>query len=298
MKKNIWGIAALSLLAMLATSCANEAVEKKNNDNVINYGVATGKQTLSRAAETITTTLESGFEVFVHYTTGGEYEHSPLQVSGSDWDYVGGPYYHPTNGLSHYAIYPTTAPTTIDGEAATYDITVSGDTDIVAASATTTATNATAEMTFKHLLSKINFVVTSMADETIALVVSDIELHNIDNAALFTLPNDNSGVWGGSSATGDFTYNLSAEGAGLMLLPQQFTADLSTGYFTFTYTMTQNNVVIGGDTVTMALGDLTPVWASGTGYRYVISFEGPEVITYDVNVDPWAEDTNVTVTVQ
>ncbi len=218
MKKNIWGLAALPLLAVLATSCANETIETKNSENVISYGIAAGKQTLSRADIVTKDDLEAGFDVLVHYTvSGSEYENSPLTVSyGTDWTYAGGPYYHPTNGLSHYAIFPEETPSSIDGQTAVFAYPVSGDTDLIAASATTTATGATADLMFKHLLSKINFVVAEMEDPTLTLVVSNIELVNLDNAASFTLTNtDSEGEWG--TATGKntddapYTYGIAAD---------------------------------------------------------------------------------------
>lgn len=303
MKKNFLGLAAIPMLALLATSCAQETVEIKGGDNVLTYGVATGKQTLSRAAEATVADLEDGFDVSVFYTTGAAFDPATLTVSGSGgvWSYAEHPVYHPTTALSHYAAEP--AQTFAGGGAAvSFPFTANGEIDLIAAADETTnadATAATAQMTFNHLLSQINFEVTGKLADNIAIEIGNITLNGLADASTYTLSNGNTGSW--AAPTGDaatYTYTFGAADAttgkyvgvtdgGLMLMPQT-----PAGSFTFTYTLksADTDAVIGTGSPVVPFSSInnTP-WTAGLRYLYVINFTSPVTIEYKVDVNPWED---------
>ncbi len=311
MKKTFWGLAAIPMLALLATSCAQETVETKDGDNLLTYGVATGKQTLSRAAEATAADLEDGFDVSVFYTDGAAFDPATLTVSGSGgvWSYAGYPVYHPTTALSHYAAEP--AQTFAGGGAeVSFLFTADGEIDLIAAADETTnadQTAATAQMTFNHLLSQINFAVTGKLADNIAIEIGNITLNGLANASTYTLNNGNTGSW--AAPTGDaatYTYTFGAADAttgdyvgangGLMLMPQT-----PAGSFTFTYTLksADTDAVIGTDTKVVPFSSINnTTWEKGLRYLYVINFTSPVTIEYNVVVNPWQEGTPGAVTIQ
>ncbi len=308
MKKNFGRLAAIPLLAMLATSCGQEVVETKDS-NVISYGIATGKQTLSRATEVIVDDLYGGFDVSAIYTgTGTAFGNFTVSYSGGAWGY-GTEVYHPTDGLSHYTVVGTETGFAAGGTSATFGYTAVGQEDLIAAATTTTAANATANLTFKHLLSQVNFAVNGLEDTNIAITISDISLSNLENAGTYTLGNGNEGTWAlAGTNTGAYTSALTAQsdptatytfmGSSLMLMPQAFTEDFTDGGFSFTYTLKDGDVTIGNGTVNMPFGDAafaqyTQTWEPGTRYLYVITFETPNKLKYNVvEVKGW-EDPNL-----
>jgi hypothetical protein len=308
MKKNFLGLVALPVLALLATSCAQETVETKSG-NVLSYGVATGKQVLSRAELTEKNDLYGGFSVDLYYTAGGVFSPSYLTVKSTDegatWGY-GSVVYHPAAGLSHFAFYPLAGSNAVKNfttpGSAILNYASQGDVDLVAAAAQTTQDEPEASIIFKHILSQINFkVAPQKSSDNIIAEVGKITLSGVNNAGYYTLSSaTNEGTWAQQYGADLYTdtydlalmdavtgaYDVSADG-GLMLMPQTLPSGAK---FSFTYTLksADTGIVIGeGQSLPAEASLAGQVWDPGLKYTYIISFEGPAVIKYTVDVNGW-----------
>jgi hypothetical protein len=354
MKKMLIGVAALPLLALLATSCAQEIVETKGDgEKYINYGVAAGKQTLgTRAAEINLATLQSdqngiGVEVFYDGLPASysneRYTLTYVQGAGvmGDWQYNNGtPVLHPAGAIYHYSTYPpvlnnipgytrpgghTTPPSfpyTVS------DNSVTPHQDLIAASYKTTNDNqaaATANLTYRHLLSQINFAVVGL--EGYRVNVSNVSLNNVYDTNTFTFVQADAvapaagypGSWDTPSGSGaDYSYNGTGQadnfattsitpvtiGNGtnaLMVMPQELHGNTLGPNFSFSYTIQYNNggnyvnIPGGAGTVEVDLTDTamfpdTKEWEPGKRYLYVIYFESPVIIKYVVqDVEEWED---------
>ena len=321
MKKFAWGLAAIPLLALLATSCNKETVEAKGDaGKVLTFGVATGKQTLSRAAEVNLDYLMQGQQLTVQsYKTGeGSLNKSyVLAHNGSKWDYDGSATeYHPIFELNHFSVYPAVAPglgtLVYDGTEASFDYTVPNElaaqTDLMAATATTTndsEEDAKAMLLYSHLLSQVNFAIVGI--EGIEITVDNIAVNGVKNTGTYTF---GAAGWGSTAALNgasaypyqatvstnledadETVYNLRTEANALMLMPQTFVG--GDGNFSFTYTMrnslgallTEENVPVSVDFGATELAAYTNRWEPGKRYLYVINFEAPYLLSFDVDID-------------
>ncbi len=206
MKKELWGFAALPLLALLAASCIKESVESKD-DKPITFRAAVGKQTLSRAGELkigALQTASSTTPILVRsYKTGDPsasvYKEFNLSYAvATGWSYTPAEF-HPVFGLTYYAYYPATGVTyntaTSNGSSASFSYTVPGaddQVDLVAATTTTTAASAEdakATLEFGHVLSQINFAIQGM--EEVKIAITDIEVSGVRNSGTYTF----GGTW-------------------------------------------------------------------------------------------------------
>jgi hypothetical protein len=328
MKKNFLGLVALPVLALLATSCAQETVETKSG-NVLSYGVASGKQVLSRVKPTDAGTLQedtNGLNVYVYYTNAvngvvkafektadgdvlnikyAEATEATETTAATEagWYYTG-TIYHPENPLSHFVTYPDELAAggifTTAGQAS-FDYTVEdGGTDLVAAATATSQDDAEADLSFKHILSQINFKVVAPTDTELSIAsFSGIKLAGLKETNTYTLPGYSWGTAGDAEKDVEYTYDLVAEAnqdggytgvtnAALMLMPQTLAAGST---FTFSYTIedTAGAVIRSGSNVSVPFSKFTtiPAWVQGTKYLYTISFEDPEKLTYTVAVGSW-----------
>ena len=342
MKKLMRGFAALSLPALLVTSCAQETIETKTSDgNHLSYGIATGKQTAgTRATEVDISDLEAaaGFKVeAVNFNGTGTFANRTytLTKTGASstamglWVYNGGtPVLHPNGTLDHYSTYPSALASQTNYTAGnlTFDYEVpashSAQEDLIAASYQTTnatAVTATANLTFKHLLSQINFAVVGL--DGYRITITDIKLNNIRSKGTFTFDTASTtpgatypGTWSNQTTSASYSYVINGtntvtsngpavifgdgvKGGGrnnaLMLLPQS----VSGRNFTFDYTMEYDAgggsylpFDSGSVTVNLnSLGSSAPTeWVAGKRYLYTIYFETPIIIRYEVDVvSPW-----------
>jgi hypothetical protein len=220
MKKLFLGLAAFPMLAMLATSCGKEMVETNNDhENIINFGVATGKQTVgTRAAEADITTLRSdpaGLTVKSYQADGTPYRDFVIQYStwagnsadtGSGWSYQT-PVLHPAFEVKHFSVWPTTMNTSLayDGSQATFGYDVAGNVDLMVASATTTQAtqaSATAPLIYKHILSQINFAIAGGVGAYIH--VQNISIGGIPSVGTYTFGSSN--IWSSLSDRRNHAY--------------------------------------------------------------------------------------------
>ncbi len=320
MKKNFLGLAAIPMLALLATSCAQETVETKGGDNVLTYGVATGKQVLSRAAEVDVDDLVGGFTATVRYTDdGAAYDVFTVKNEGAGWVYgkvennvfEADVVYHPVRELVHYAVVPnqTYSDGLVDGSSASFFYSVGGindQVDLIAASdktQNTSATAATANLVFKHLLSQVKFTLAQPTDTNLTAEVTDLSINAVNNNGLFTInaieaDADGFGAWSLVQGTASYDCEVNATES-LMLMPQEFVGETAT--FSFNYTVKdENNVVVrtnGATKVSVKLSDLTfgtgddakAEWEMGKKYNYTINFQDPVVLSYEPTVELWEE---------
>ncbi len=341
--KNVFrGLAALTLPALLVTSCAKEVVESKIEDGkaYIGYGIATGKQTAgTRVKEAVVSDLNAGFKVYVNDGTAiwGSTGMYTVSNDGSNWIYNGGvPVLHPGNALYHYTTHPKSlsgagglAATNLTANPSFTYVVTDGQEDLIASAASTNNSSqlaATANLTFKHLLSQINFAVKGMHGYRIT--VSNIMMHDVMSTRTYNFgTNGTIGAWSNTAATvvADYSYTIDATNGGiidyptsstaptaadnlfsankagtLMLMPQSFGTS-TTGYFEFDYTIeispdgTNYYSLIPSGKVKVPLGsqDLAQrSWAPGYRYLYTIYFESPIVIKYNVTqIDPFVDGT-------
>lgn len=326
MRKFFWGFAALPLLALLATSCNKETVESKG-DNVLAFKAATGKQTLGRAAEVNLADLQDEELTVESYKATDHSLYNEFILSyGTEWTYS--PIvFHPTGfGLNHYSAHPAQTLTNTSG-VVTFDYTVEDDADtqedLMVASASTTAASpaaATANLTYKHILSQVNFAI--QGKENLIVEITDIQVVGVKNAGTFTFntigATGDAGTWALTTDVDDYAYTsvngdatdgtddilyLGNPGGSsgntntnaLMLMPQSFAAGDVAG-FTFNYELRNLN---GGDVIesgsaTVNFADLSmKTWNQGKRYLYIIIFD-PILLQFTVDIEEDWVDYNTT----
>ncbi len=208
------------------------------------------------------------------------------------------------------------------GGVAEFDYVVAdGNEDLIFASAETTNDSqdaATADLTFEHLLSQVNFAVKSPetgADgivytatiNSIEVNVNSTDTYNAENgwSGTVTTPetyiyNVNGGA-GNVSTDGELVYLGNGGGTytfenALMLMPQAPGA--GAGSFTFNYTLEGDGDFEQTETITVNFSDLEVAteWAAGFRYVYVINFETPVYIKYNVvDVTAWEDGDEIDV---
>jgi hypothetical protein len=334
MKKIQWGFAAFPLLALLATSCNKEAVETNRDDEkVITFGVATGKQTLSRAAEINSVNLLTETLFVDAYQSGtpnffdnfelkhNEDGYDPSEGSGG-WGYAAMGTFHPNYDLVYYSVHPTTnASVSYNGTDAAISYTVA-DEDLIAATATTTPTSTTANLTYGHLLSQVNFAIQGLTG--VDITVSDIKVNNVHGSGtyLFPMADDSWTVFDDADQNYDYVapatttdgdegeaiVYLGNQGGNdpaendktnaLMLMPQTIET-ASTITFTYTLVDSDNDAPLSevNASASVDLKDLSTAWLPGKRYLYTIVFESPSVIKFEVSVGDWTDDTPGTIPV-
>lgn len=322
MKKiNYLSLAVLSLLLMM-TSCESERVES-NTDEQISFGIALGKQTVSRAPEF--SYWGNGGEIKVQaYPTGGtvRWNEFTLTYNGTAWA-AAPPAKQPGYLIDYYAWYPVAGPTgfTYDGTAATINYTVpvvASQQDLIAAMKRTKDAGVT--LGFYHILSQVNFAVQGIAN--VKINITNISITGVDDAGVYTF-GETGGSW--ASQTGGATYvygpksgsahevvsnttgivYLGNGGTGnyantnaLMLMPQTHTG--GSGAISITYAITDMaDTPLKNGTATVDLADFstTTAWVMGKRYIYLVDFTdllaGGD-ITFSVTVTPWENSDPVT----
>ena len=233
MKKKFWGLAAIPLLALLATSCGKEETVETNDggEKAITFRTNTGKQTLSRASEITTDDLKNAPVVRVkayNATVANTFykEFALRYDAGADavfgagkWTYnTNTPEFHPSFPLVHFSTYPTEQTySDVSGSGAKFSYTVNDNVgtpqeDLIAAWAKTTNAAATgagendaeANLVYKHALSQVNFAVKGL--KNVLITISNISVNGVKNRGEYTfLPSGSpSNPW--NAVTGDATY--------------------------------------------------------------------------------------------
>jgi hypothetical protein len=327
MRRITLGLATLSLLASLATSCANETIETPkgvNNDNGLAFGVATGRQTTgaTRAAEATIETLQAAGVTVLSYEQGKtEQQIFELAYAEGAWTYDN-QIAHPAYTMAHFSVFPANAGTFVyNGSSATLEYNAStADADLMVANTTTTAESATATLNFKHILSQINFAIQGLEDAVIT--VKGIVL-DVPATATYTFGTG----WGAATGQEEFPYTpaveavasetdatiylgnysttVTGESNGLMMIPQTL-AEGATLSFQYSLTIGGVSPLTGTDSygfkpVTIDLSTLTggaTAWEPSKRYLYTLSFSSTEYNRVGFNVtvtDPWTDETGANV---
>lgn len=323
MKKQIFGIAALSLL-FVATSCSDETRESGNDlKDQISFRTALGKQT--KAAEF----TDADWQIDDRLTVNAYPVNSTvltntftLTYDGAAWGY-GTPFNQPGYALRYYSYYPATnvSNAAVITDSYKFDYVIEAlaadQKDLIAASANTNS--AVVTLPFSHILSQVNFALTKIPGVKIK-ITTDISVIGVKSSGTYTFgaatpwapvatpatyvykpltgTNITDGTTGGTSYMGNGHTDRTKDNA-LMLMPQSFEAEAD-GTFSFAYSLTPvksdgtDDTPITG-TVTANLCDFElSTWAPGKRYLYVIDFSaflagGP--ITFTVSISPWEDAT-------
>ncbi|MDL2247923.1 fimbrillin family protein, partial [Bacteroides sp. OttesenSCG-928-J23] len=281
MRKQLLGLAAISLL-LGVTSCTEETVETVNDGkNNIEFKTVLGKQTMSRATETTELTLRSGglnvYSYFPGETTA--FQTFNLTYSGG-WIADPADVNQPGRALRYYSVHPNAAGTATNATTSSYafEYTIpaaAGDQkDLIAATNTTAAS--VVDLQYQHILSQVNFAV--MAMENVKIKISSITVNKIMDKSTYTFGTG----WGTlSQNSGDpaYTYPLNATSlatlangtstareplmdtnGALMLMPQTFDAEAD-GTFSIVFSLTTTSIVgfDAGDKIIIELPTSTNV---------------------------------------
>lgn len=313
MEKSLFkGIAALSLITVLASGCTQETVESRG-DKQIKFNPVVGKQT--RASE------------FIYWTAGDQINVSAFGVGGTalyrvftltyggggfnDWSY-GTPIAHPGVPLVFYSFYPedNVSAILLDGTSGTFDYTIldeDNQEDLIAASESTP--DHLVGLQFKHLLSQVNFAIWGI--EGVKVGVTNIQISGVADTGTYTFGQ------GWSNRSGDATYSYTAAGAEItdgtseilylgnmgggnpadnandnafMLLPQEFSTP-GVSFINFDYTIYDtDDVELRTGSASIDLSELgTTTWDTGKRYLYMMDFSGDE-ISFFITVNSWEDD--------
>lgn len=322
MKKILF--AAVAALAI--TSCSqNEEFENPNQKAEINFSTIVSKAT--RASELTTDGLKE-YKVFA-YNTGTDVMSADVSLDGKEfmngvllkWDDTNknwgmdpaGPYYWPLDEkIQFFAYSPVsgvtyTAPTGSATGYPSFNYTigdVASQKDLVVAYANDKTKpetpNTPVELTFKHILTQINFKLKG-SDADYTYTVTEISLSDIQNTGTFTYDEPSKiGDWSSTSGTGTYVYaatysdftgtadlTIATGDNGLMLMPQTLgenakikitysTKKGDTGYFDGT-----KEVSLKGET-----------WKAGDKILYTLSLpSGAEGVTFKSTVGGWNKET-------
>ena len=279
MKKSFrWGLAALPLLTMLATSCNQERVEsRKDRDSQITFKAAIGKQTLSKASEWTNSSWvpnTSALSVWA-YSSLGQFNEpgSPgasfvIGYDGVDWNYAGTPVTQPGYPIAYYSYYPETnisglITPTVSGASFAYTVQGIGTQEDLIAACVPSTLNTVIALNFDHVLSQVNFAVQGI--EGMYITLSNMSVNGVKNGGTYTFVSGWGTTPAGSANYAYVTHSTAATtfpatdgtngilylgnkgGAtqtdnnndnALMLMPQTFPTAGTGGNFTFDYLIT------------------------------------------------------------
>lgn len=169
----------LGLAVAAMTSCSNDELMEVNTNNVITFESHVDKGT--RAVTNTTTAGLTKFYVFGNYGTTNVLTNVAVTKNGETWEYDNPvPWTANTYNFAAYATKNESAQITpaYNNGVLTFSNVVANDAnDIVAATATANnqkLDNNAVALTFKHLLSKVQFTLTNAATENYKMKVSDI----------------------------------------------------------------------------------------------------------------------------
>ena len=316
-------ILLVAVAALAITSCSqNEEFENPNQKAEINFSTIVSKAT--RASELTTDSLKKsdGFQVYA-YNTGQDVMKADLSLAGKEfmngvllkWNETdknwgmnpAGPYYWPLDEkIQFFAYSPVsgvtyTAPTGSGYPSFNYTIgDVASQKDLVVAYANDqtkpNTPNTPVELTFKHILTQINFKLKG-SDADYTYTVTEISLSDIQNKGTFTYDEPSKiGAWSSTSGTGTYVYaatysdftntadlTIATGDNGLMLMPQ---ALLETAKIKITYSTKKDNKKYFDGTKEVSLKDI--VWNAGDKILYTLSLpSGAEEVTFKSTVGSW-----------
>lgn len=312
MKKSLL---VLGLAVVAFTSCSNDEVLDINKNTNITFDSFVNKGTRA-----VTQTTTAGIDkIYVYGSFGNTEVFSNKEVTkvGTDWTYEN-PVAWTANNYKFAAYATANTSTQLDnnnnisydkasGSLTFSDYVPTNANDLVAAVTSVDNTglaNQTVNLTFKHLLAKVQFAFTNSADNgTYTMEISDIKFSVLPQGDCVF--NGTAATWTAEGAATEMTIagttveDNVAEGTAWtsedqIVVPNQ---DLSTVMATFTATFkdVSKNIVYTKkyENVSLSLDGEGSKWQAGYSYKYTGSISSTtEYIKFNVSaVEGWAEST-------
>lgn len=308
-------IATMATLAIAGCS-QNEDAENAISKSAISFSTAVGKAT--KATPMVTANFAE-FKVYAYDTENvfaADTDLSSVFMNGvavtksaSVWNAAGGPFYWPAAGKVQFFAYSPAV--NVTGYAATtgypsFSYTIQdAQEDLLTATAFDKSKNGNAvPLTFKHILTQINF--SANLEAGFNYVITNIEIAGVNNAGTYKYATDN-GTWtvttpadavsytyaGKFDATpaGDGVANFSTGANALLLMPQTLPAGAKINV-TYTATATTGNKVetFNG---TKSVDIAGTAWELGKNIRYILTLPNDaEAVSFAPAVDEWVEATD------
>ena len=301
MKKNYLLMIALITVTFFGAGCSKE--EEGSNELKVTTNV-TKSLTKSMVSEFSGSTIG----VFV----AGISENSTAIVSTGANAVAVTPSIPITADATVYAWYPATGgEITNPTSTSTKDITVVNADDFAATDqtdylyatpATVTTTNRTAELTFKHALSKVIFKVKKVDDfsgtgDLSAIALSSTETPFLSGSGTMTIADGSiSGLTATDNLTytGSYTLTTTAQEAVALVAPTTLAANTSA-----TSTITITLTIDDDDSYSTTLPVLeTSEWAAGNTYTYNITVKNGELEIGNVSITPWGVNNETSLDVE
>lgn len=317
--KKIFILTAVMTAAIFTGCITDEGNVQGTPDTYLGFNV--GNEAVTRAAIQDNDTIkDETLHVYSFYNEDGtSWRNFLLSYTTAGWSY-GNPVYHPTGHfIHHFSTVPDqyaalTQLGNVSGRAGyeapfTYTVKpVAEQEDLIAAKVTTSSESPTANLVYKHLLTKVNFTVKAPTESNIKLVITNLQFVGLLNSGTYPLsasewqdewilgqtrngyfyPHDFSAVQG-TDVVGD---------SNLMLMPQEFIGETTPSRIMFNYEIWQND-----ETKPIASGlsfyTLNEVWEQGEARRYIIDFDctikNLPKIKFTVSVEDWGEETTTNI---
>ena len=301
-------LAAVAALAIVGCS-QNEEIENVGQKTKID--VTTAVKGTTRAAvtnnDTFTAFTVSGYTVvdIANSGLGTAYMNEDYTGKKGNWTTTGDDVYWPLNEKMEFFAYPTTLkanfqvpPTGYPTLSYTIGDNATAQTDLVVAhkSVSSVPTDGKLILTFKHLLTRINFSY-KPENNAYAYTVSSITIKGVEGGnATYTFDADDKGNWSAGSdknvdyvypvlanptAGDDGVYALDTDNGSLMLLPQS----VASKTISVTYKTVKDGHTYFDDTKVVTLG-ADANWGIGQAIRYTLTLPvGATKMTVDTDVE-------------
>ena len=302
-------LTAVAALAIVGSS-QNEYIE--NVGQKVKIDVTTAVKGTTRAAVTnndnFTAFTVSGYTVAVADIAGSgvgsdAYMYKDYTGKKGGWTTTGDVYWPLDENMEFFA-YPTTLKDKFSTPEAGYPTlsygigAVGAQTDLVVAhkSVASVPTGGKLELTFKHILTRINFSYEPV-DPAYTYTVSNITINGVEGGtATYTFGTNEGGWSAGSEAAVSYSYPISSTpvkgsdnnvyaldtpDGSLMLLPQS----VASKTISVTYKTEKDGHTYFNNTKTVTLGT-SAKWEIGKNIRYTLTLPvGAEKVTVDTNVE-------------
>jgi len=302
----------LTAVAALAIVGCSQNEEIENVGQKVKIDVTTAVKGTTRAAVTnndnFTAFTVSGYTVAVADIAGSgvgsdAYMYKDYTGKKGGWTTTGNDIYWPLDENMEFFAYPTDLKAKFQTPGTgyptlTYEIgAVGAQTDLVVAHKSVASVPASGklELTFKHILTRINFSYVP-EDAAYTYTVSDITINKVEGEnATYTFAADDKGSWSaGSNKNVDYAYPvlknpvavdgvyaLDTQDGSLMLLPQS----VASKTISVTYKTEKDGHTYFNNTKTVTLGT-SAKWEIGKNIRYTLTLPvGAEKVTVDTNVE-------------
>lgn len=297
--KKIFILSAVVLTAMFM-GCSKEDMISQD----VELGFNVGENTTRAAIQDNTTILKENLKVYSFYEAdGAKWRNFDLRYTNGAWSY-GTAVYHPLGTIKHYSTVPDQLGNfnSLTNKTLAFDYTVAPvDRQVDLLGVTTNTSQAassngwvTANLVYKHLLSKINFTVKGYTG--LKIVIKNITINQVYDRGVYTFGN-NWNVNTGQSSSYVYTWadfadiTKDTDGfANLMLMPQNVKNGKDS--FTFDYEVYESGALLAKGTDGYVFQE---VWDPGKSYRYVIDLTCDVIsklpkLKFTVSVEPWDAD--------